>query len=195
MHPVHLYGPGGYVVVPLAQIDPETAGWAERAVVRPEEGPWHRLGRAPLDRQGFTYSVLLGAGTTVSGDGQEAVGTAGRVQLGYFPAHTFGLQLDWGFGFRDNAVGQTLYDSRLGIEATLAPLDVGRLHGGVFGGVGLASRFEDGVMDGRADDAALSGGALVQLELTTRLAVTGRFGLARAFDAVTRDLLLGISIY
>jgi hypothetical protein len=51
------------------------------------------------------------------------------------------------------------------------------------------------VPDGRADDTAVSAGAIVQLELTTRLALTGRFGLARAYDAVTRDVLFGISVY
>ena len=68
MHPVHLYGPGGYRVMPLAWVDPETAAWSTRAVVRPNEGPWQPLGRAPLDRHGFTYSVLGGAGQVVSGD-------------------------------------------------------------------------------------------------------------------------------
>lgn len=195
MHPVHLWGPGGYTVLPLAHIDPGTAAWAERAVVRPSEGPWQRLGRAPLDRAGFTYSVLVGAGTAISGDGTEAAGTSARVQFGYFPMHQVGVQLDWGFTVRENVVGETLFDNRLGVEATFAPLDVGRFHGGVFGGVAHASRFEDGVPDGRDDDTALSGGALLQLEITTRLAITGRFGMSRAFDDLTQDALVGLSIY
>ena len=195
MHPVHLWGPGGYAVLPLAHVDPGTAAWAERAVVRPAEGPWRPLGRAPLDRTGWSYSVLLGAGTAVSGDGTEAAGTSARVQLGYFPVHQIGVQLDWGFTVRDNVVDETLFDNRLGLEATFAPLDVGRLHGGVFGGIARASRFEDGVPDGRDDDTALSGGALLQIGVTTRLAVTGRFGMSRAFGQVTQDALVGLSIY
>jgi hypothetical protein len=195
MHPVHLWGPGGYTVMPLAHVDPATAAWAERAVVRPSEGPWDGLGRAPLDRTGFAFTTMIGAGTAVSGDGDEAPGTSARVQLGYFPTHQFGLQLDWGFTVRDNVVGQTLFDNRLGLEATLAPLDLGRFHGGVFGGIARASRFEDGVPDGRDDDTALSGGALLQLGLTTRLAITGRFGVSRAYDEVTEDALVGLSVY
>jgi hypothetical protein len=195
MHPVHMWGPGGYAVLPLAHIDPSTAAWAERAVVRPSEGPWRRLGRAPLDRAGFTYSVLVGAGTSISGDSTEAAGAAARVQFGYFPMHQLGVQLDWGFTTRRNAVDEALYDSRLGVEATFAPLDVGRFHAGVFGGIAVASRFEDGVPDGRDDDTALSGGALLQLEITTRLAISGRFGMSRAFDDVTQDALVGLAIY
>jgi hypothetical protein len=164
-------------------------------VVRPSEGPWRPLGRAPLDRSGWTYSVLLGAGTAVSGDMSDAVGTSARVQLGYFPLHQLGVQLDWGFTVRDNAVGETLFDNRLGVEGTFAPLDLGRFHAGVFGGIAAASRFEDGVPDGRDDDTALSGGALLQLGLTTRLALTGRFGVARAYGDLTQDALVGLSIY
>jgi hypothetical protein len=117
------------------------------------------------------------------------------VQLGYFPVHAFGLQLDWGFSTRDNAVGATLFDNRLGLEATVAPFDAGRLHAGVSGGVALASRFVDGVRDGRDDDTALSAGALLQLGWTTRLAVTGRFGVSRAYGDVEKEALLGLSIY
>jgi hypothetical protein len=195
MQPVHLWGPGGYTVMPLAAIDPGTAAWAERAVVRPSEGPWQPLGRAPFDRHGFTYSVLVGAGQVASGDGSLDVGTSGRVQFGYFPSHAIGVQLDWGFAYRDNAVARTIFDSRLGLEATVAPLDLGPFHGGVFGGVALADRFEDGVPDGRDDGIALSGGALLQLSLTTRLALTARLGVSSAYGDLTRDVLGGLSIY
>jgi hypothetical protein len=195
MHPVHLYGPGGYRVMPLAWVDPETAAWSTRAVVRPNEGPWAPLGRAPLDRHGFTYSVLGGAGQVVSGDDSLGLGTSFRVQFGYFPTHAFGIQLDWGFAFRDNVVGRTIFDNRTGLEATFAPLDVGKFHGGVFAGAAIATRLEDGVADGRADDLAWSAGALLQLELTTRLAITGRLGVSHAYDHLTRDALVGLSIY
>lgn len=195
MHPVHLFGPGGYTVMPLAYIDPQTAAWTERAVVRPSEGPWHRRGRAPLSRRGFSYTVLAGAGTAVSADGSDGVGGAARIQIGYFPVHAFGVQFDWGFTARDNAVGQTLFDHRVGVEATFAPLDAGRLHGGLFGGVARAWRLEDGVVDGRDDGVAISGGAIVQLGVTTYLALTARFGASRAYGDLSQEVLGGISIY
>jgi hypothetical protein len=195
MQPVHLWGPGGYMVMPLAAIDPATAAWAERAVVRPSEGPWRRLGRAPFDRQGFTFSVLLGGGQLASADGSLDVGTSGRVQVGYFPAHAIGLQLDWGFAYRANAFARTIYDNRIGVEATFAPLDLHPFHAGVFGGIALAERFEDGVSRGRAESTGLSGGALLQISLTTRLALTARLGVSRAYGELTRDVLAGLSIY
>jgi len=89
MHPVHLFGrDGGYAVLPLAWIDPETAAWADHAIVRSNEGPWHPLERAPLDRQGFTYGMFGGVGTYKSADGSKALGTATTIQLGYFPLIT-----------------------------------------------------------------------------------------------------------
>jgi hypothetical protein len=51
MHPVHLYGwDGSYRWLPLAQVTPEVAAATRKAVVREGEGPWHTLGRAPLNR-------------------------------------------------------------------------------------------------------------------------------------------------
>jgi len=51
MHPVHLIGhDGSQTVVPLAWIDPRAVAWADTAVVRPSEGPWLSLERAPLSR-------------------------------------------------------------------------------------------------------------------------------------------------
>lgn len=197
MHPVHMYGPGGWVTMPLAQIDSATAAWADRAVVQPHEGPWQELGRAPFDRAGFTYSVLLGGAQVPSAlDDNLALGTAGRVQFGYFPSHQFGIQLDWGFGYRDNSAGETIFDDRIGLEATFAPLDAGSFHGGLYGGLALASRWEDGHPDGRRDGGALSYGALLQLSLTTRLAITGRLGAEMAYDEpAIMQVLAGLSIY
>lgn len=196
MHPVHMFGPGGYVVMPLAHIDPQTAAWAERAVVQPHEGPWTPLGRAPFDRNGWTYSVLMGAGQVPSAFGDLDLGFAGRVQIGYFPTHQWGLQLDWGYAKRDNRVGERIFDDRIGLELTFAPLDAGPFHAGVFGGLALASRFEDGHPDGRRDGAAVSYGALLQLGLTTRLAITGRLGASAAYDEpAIMDAMLGLSIY
>lgn len=196
MHPVHLIGPGGWVTMPLAQIDPATAAWADRAVVLPNEGPWTEQGRAPLDRAGFTYSVMVGLGQTKSAFGDLGTGPAGRIQFGFFPTHAFGIQLDWGASWRDNQVGERIFDDRLGLELTFAPIDAGPFHAGVFGGLALASRFEDGHVNGRTDGGALSYGALLQLGLTTRLALTGRLGASAAYaEPAIMDLQVGLSIY
>jgi hypothetical protein len=131
MYPVHLYGAGGqHVVVPLSSIDADAVAWAERAVVVPGEGPWLDLGRAPLDRIGWNYSVLAGALQSVSADGQLGTGFGSHIQLGYFPTHQVGVLADLTLGWRDNAVGETLYDVRYGLEADVYPLSLGKLQGG-----------------------------------------------------------------
>ena len=191
MHPVHLYGPGGYLVLPLAQIDPDTAAWADKAVIRDSEGPWQPRGRAPLDRTGFTYQVLVGGGQLRSGDGSLEFGTAGHVALGFHANQQLGFQIDWGFSFRNNSVADRVFDSRWSLDLEFLPLDAGAIHAGVFGQAGIGSRYEDGYFGGRDDYLMLSGGAVGQLELTTRLALTARLGIA----ADTREIVAGVSIY
>jgi hypothetical protein len=193
MHPVHVYGPWGYAVVPLAQLDAGTAAAADRAVIRPYEGPWRTLGRAPLDRAGFTYSVLGGAAAIPGADGSTDLGPAFHIQLGYFPTHQVGIVADASLSWRDNAVGATIYDNRWGLELEYLPLDAGHFHAGLFGGIALGSRVEDG--EGREQGIAYGGGAMVQLSLTTRLALTGRFGIGQAYDETTNDVTVGLSIY
>jgi hypothetical protein len=195
MHPVHVWGPWGYAVVPLAQIDANTAAVASRAVIVPHEGPFETLGRAPLDRQGFTYSVLGGAAAIPSADGTTEFGPAFHIQLGYHPTHMIGVLGDAALSWRQNDFGRTVYDNRWGLELQVLPLDAGHFHGGVFGTVALGSRVEDGVAGGREQDVAFGGGAMLQASLTTRLALTARFGLGRAYGDDTKDITFGLSIY
>ncbi len=191
MHPVHLWGPWGYGVVPLAQLDPGTAAVATKAVIRDVEGPWLKLARAPLDRQGWSYSVLGGAGQIDGWDGR-GLGPQFHVQLGYYPAHEFGIQLAWTPAWRDDVAGDTILDLRVGLELDFLPLDAGKLHGGGYVNGSLGWRSD---RDG-TDEAAFTGaGAKLQLELTTRLAITGRFGITRAYDEIAQDATVGLSIY
>jgi len=195
MTPVHLYGPyGGYSVVPLAQIDPQTAAWADHAYIRSEETPFLRLGRAPLNRQGFTYSVLLGAGEVpVSGFNADP-GFNGHIQFGYFPTKQIGIQLDLGMGWTQDNLQNTIYISRTALEIEAYLAQAGPIHGGIFGQIGGANRFDDGI---QFDDSSslLGGGGLLQLELTTRLAITGRVGITESFGEAASEVGVGVSIY
>jgi len=195
MHPVHLYGPGGeYAWRPLAQIDPQTAAWARKAFVREGEGPWTRLARAPLDRRGLTYSMLVGVARLPSADGSEDRGFLGHIQVGGFPGQGVGVLLDVAMGWRATASGRTVYDTRTAGELELLPVQAGILHLGAFGQAGFATRFEDGLKSG--DNSVLfGGGALLQLELTTRLAVTGRAGVSFVHDESASEITVGVSIY
>ncbi len=204
MHPVHLFGPyGEYTWMPLAQLQPDAAAWASRAMVRPSEGPWNKLGRAPLNRRGFNFSLLLGSAELpshaeeVSGtiSDTDTAGFQGHIQFGYFPSQVVGLAFDIAMGYRDNAFGDVVYENRNALELQAFPLFVGRFHAGAYADIGWAVRLEDGA-NGR-DKRSFYGGAgvLAQLEITTRLALTGRLGLSRVFGQTTNEASLGVSIY
>jgi hypothetical protein len=203
MHPVHLLGrDGNYTVVPLAWIDANAAAWADTAVVRPSEGPWLSLERAPLSRRGLTYGMYGGTGSLQSADGALAMGPAWTVQLGYFPTQELGILGSVFFGWRDNRYGATLFETRYTAELQVLPVQLGILHAGLYGGAGAAYRFEDAiklvgdrVIAGNEAGSALVGGAMFQLDINTRIALTGRLGIARAHGEQMTDLLVGISVY
>lgn len=195
MHPVHLYGPyGQYLVLPLAHIDAPTAAWADHAIVVDREGPWTTLGRAPLYRKGFTYSLFFGAGEIPVENFDAEPGFAGHIQFGYFPTAQVGLQLDLGMAWTEDDGGNTIYVSRNSIELQAFLAQAGPIHAGAFGQLGLATRFDDGI-ETNDSSSLLGGGALLQLDITTRLAVTGRVGITRAFGELSNEIGLGISIY
>ncbi len=196
MHPVHLFGwDGGYTWMPLAHITPDVAEWSRRAVVVEGEGPWQPIQRAPLNRRGWTYAVLLGTSEVPLAGGDPARGFMGHIQLGHFFTGELGLVFDIGLGWADDALGNVVYDSRNALELEFLPLDLGILHGGVFGQAGLGRRLDDSAAGPDAFGTLVGGGALVQLELTTRLAITGRAGIAQAYGETISDLTLGLSIY
>ena len=205
MHPVHLYGPyNEYMVVPMAQITPELAAWAQKAYVRPNEGPWQNATRAPLNREGLTYSVLLGSGQIPSG--QEAAagittdtaepGFLGHIQFGVYLSKVTGVVLDFGLGWRSNEFDNTVFEARNAVEIQHIPFSAGILHFGGYGQIGIGLRAEDGPYDTIAKRAFIGGaGVLAQIELTTRLAITGRAGYTRIFGEDTAEAGIGISVY
>jgi hypothetical protein len=172
MHPVHLIGhDGSYTVVPLAWLDPNAVAWTDTAVVRPNEGPWRELERAPLSRQGLAYGMYGGTGSLRSAAGDLAMGPAWTVQLGYFTTQQLGVFASVFFGWRDNQLGATLFETRYTAELQYLPLQLGILHGG------------------------LTGGAMFQLDINTRIALTARLGLAQAHGEQMHDAIIGISVY
>jgi hypothetical protein len=196
MHPVYLTGKdGGQVVMPLAWIDPQTAQWADHAIVRRNEGPWNELERAPLDREGWNYAMYGGIGTFQSADGRKDTGTATTIQLGYFPMHEVGIVGSIFFGWRQNAVDETLFESRYTLELQGYPIHTGPLQVGGYIGGGGAYRFEDGIPGGNSGSTALIGGGMVQLDINTRLALTARFGLTRAHEERMSDAMFGLAVY
>ncbi|HEY5948960.1 MAG TPA: hypothetical protein VIV40_25890 [Kofleriaceae bacterium] len=196
MHPVYLVGKdGGRVVLPLAWIDPQTAQWAKYGLVRRHEGPWNQLERAPLDREGWNYSLYGGIGTFESADGNKDNGTATTIQLGYFPTHPVGIVGSIFFGWRQNAVNETLFESRYTLELQGYPIHTGPLQVGGYLGGGAAYRFEDGIDGGNSGSTALIGGGMFQIDVNTRIALTARLGLTRAHGERMTDAMVGLSVY
>lgn len=199
MHPVHLFGKdGSYRVLPLAWIDPATAAMTDEAIVRAGEGPWRELDRAPLTRRGWGYSMYGGMGSFRSINGEKELGPAFSVQVGYHPTNDIGVLANVFLGWRDNSVNETLLESRYTLELQAMPVKAGAFHAGLYGGFGLAYRWEDGSKLARMQDPgslALTGGAMFQLELHTRIALTARFGLAQAHEERMSDILFGLSVY
>jgi hypothetical protein len=196
MHPIYLVGrDGGRVVLPLAWIDPMTAQWARYGLVRRHEGPWQQLERAPLDREGWNYSMFGGMGTFESADGNKGAGTATTIQLGYFPAHPIGIVGSIFFGWRENAVNATLFESRYTLELQGYPIHTGPFQVGGYLGGGAAYRFEDGIDGGNSGSTALIGGGMLQLDVNTRIALTARLGLTRAHSERMTDAMVGLSVY
>jgi hypothetical protein len=203
MHPVHLIGrDGNYTVMPLAWLDPQAAAWADIAVVRRNEGPWRELERAPLSRLGLAYGLYGGIGTLRSADGTVETGPAWTIQLGGFPTQELGIFGSVFFGWRDNVYHATMFETRTTAEVQYLPVVAGPLHLGVYGGAGIAHRFEDAiklagdhVVAGEDTSLAATGGAMLQLDVNTRIALTARFDLAYAHDERMRDVLVGVSVY
>jgi hypothetical protein len=195
MHPVHLWGPNGeYTWMALADVTPDVAAWADRAVVREEEGPWQPLGRRPLDRQGFTYSLLMGAGEVALIGDDPQPGFASHIDFGYYFVHQVGLQLDIAYAWADDDFGNTVFDGRYSLQLDVMPLSAGSFHAGGYGLVGLAYRSDDGIQH-NDQDTVVGGGGLLQLELTTRMALTLRLGLDHTHDETLSELTGGLSIY
>jgi len=207
LHPLHLYGPdGSYRQVPLALLDPATAAWADEAEVRETDGPYFQtIGRAPLDRHGFVYTLDFGAGGIGRYDGTVDTGYLSHIQFGFFPIHELGINASLALGWTDGNVN-VAFTARYGLELQVYPLSYGVLHAGAFAQGGLSYRSEDvyDATDGSEHtftrhDYYYGGGLLAQLELSTRLALTlrGGFNLLHETgpDPVAGEATLGLSIY
>jgi hypothetical protein len=196
MHPVHLFGyDGNYTIMPLAHLHPGVVGWARSAVVRSSEGPFLFLERAPLRRQGLTYGVHFGVATLTSADGTNSTGPAGTIQFGYFPDQRLGFVGSAAFAWRENLVQQTLYGQRYSLELQAMPLAASIFHAGGYANVGLAWRLEDGFVSGNSRSLSWGGGAQLQLDVNTHLAVTARAGISHAYGDYHTEASVGLAVY
>ena len=185
--------------VPLAEISLADAASATKAVVKDDEGwGFMRLGRRPFDRQGFTFKIDMGA-LHSSCACLSANGFGTNIQFGYFPHHRFGLLGAWAFSGGSDADGKSYYRNNLAVEAQFFPVSVWRLHLGGFGHAG--TQYADDANGGTRSGAAFGGGLILELAITTRLALTARADYTSAHVAPdggwagTEMFTAGIAIY
>jgi len=172
---------------------------ASQAVVMDDEGwGFMRLGRRPLDHQGFAFKMDLGALHSATSS-LSANGFATNIQFGYFPHHAVGLLGAWAFSGGSDVNGKSYSRNNLALEAQLFPISAWRLHLGGFGHGGV--QYADDVNGGTRSGAAFGGGLMLELALTTRLALTARadYTAARVAPgggwAGTEMFTAGVAIY
>ncbi len=176
---VHLTdGAGREREVPLAQLTPEDVASTSEAKVMDDEG-WGmmRLGRMALDRRGFAWKMNVGV-LHSSCACLNANGVAADIQLGYFPHQMVGILANWSPAGGSDADENSFSRHNIALEAQFFPLSVWRLHLGGFGHAGVMYAHDELV--GSRNGAAFGGGGMLELSLTTRLALTARFDYTSA---------------
>ena len=198
--PLHLKtSTGTDRTIPLAALTPTDLAATQEAVVMDDEGFGFRFDhRRALDRKGLAFKVDFGS-LRLPCACYSATGLASNLQLGYFPHHRFGLLGTVTVGGGTNALNQTFQRDATNIEAQYFPLDLWRVHLGGFGHGGVQRASDD---QSARTGPAFGGGAILELALTTRLALTGRmdYTVARtALDgqswASSTTLTAGLAIY
>jgi hypothetical protein len=174
------YPDGSQQTVPLANLTALDAAVSEKALVLDDQGYGFRFDhRRPLDRAGFAFKVDFGSLSSLCAC-YSAMGFGSNIQFGYFPHHRVGLLGTLSVGAGKNSVGEIFQRHSANLELQYFPLSWWRLHLGGFGHLGeQVARDEFGTRTG----AAWGGGAILELALTTRLALTGRMDYTVAHTA------------
>jgi len=171
--PVHLKDADGIErEVALGDLVPADAGQSVAAEVMDDEGwGFRRLGRRPLDRKGFAFKVDMGSLQSLCAC-YSAVGFASNIQFGYFPHQRVGLLANLTLGGGSDSLGNTFQRHSIAGEAQWFPLNLWRLHLGMFGhaGVQIAKESDSLTRTG----PAFGGGLILEIALTTRLALMAR---------------------
>jgi hypothetical protein len=198
--PVHLKDRGGSQrTVPLATLTAADVAASNDAVVMDDETYGFRFAnRRLLDREGFAFKVDMGSLSSLC-TCYSAAGLASNIQFGYFPHHRAGLLATLTLGGGTNALDHTFQRHSANVEAQVFPLSWWRFHLGAFGHGGMqVARDELGTRTG----PAWGGGGILEIGLTTRLALTGRvdYTIARTAPepgdwASTSTVTAGIAIY
>jgi hypothetical protein len=163
---------GSPTTVSLASLTPADLPNIVEATVNDDEDYGMAVGdRAPLDRRGLSFKVELGSSNFNRGL-QQVAGMASQIQIGAFFTRRAGVMLDIGLSGGSVCCDSVVLSRHsLALEGQYFPLALGPVHLGAFakGGVAIAgdsTTIESGPIFG--------GGALVEVALTTRLALAFR---------------------
>jgi hypothetical protein len=198
--PVHLRAANGQTTtIPVADLSPGwVAGTVEAKVMDDEGFGLRRLDRLPLDRRGATFKLDSG---TMAFDfaGATLTGPTMNIQTGYFFTRRLGLVANIGLG-GGAETGGLVPRHALGLELQAFPLAWGRVHLGAFGNGGMAlTKVLLGSTPTYVSGPSGGGGALAELDLTSRLALTLRAGASLAkLDEVwtpAGQLTAGVAVY
>jgi len=200
MHPVHLrFNDGSYEWLPLAHLDQNAAGAATEAYLNENEGPWLRLGRAPLNRVGGAFGFALGTGALNSAASNTVWGLLARLELGGYFTKQIGLLAALGLGTGVGGTGKTTFNARYAAEARYYPIRWDVLELGLYATGGYSQSSADmPTYEWSKDGWFYGGGGLVEIELSTRLALTLRGGVAvlpNDRPVVCPEVTVGLSVY
>jgi hypothetical protein len=189
---------GGERGVPIASLTPADLAGTEKAVLRDDEGyGLVRLDRAPLDRHGFSFKVDLGSLSTRVAD-TRPLGFASHIQFGYFLHQRVGLLA--GLSLSGASGAGSFARHALTLEAQAFPINFWRIHigGSLQGGSAVAP---DATGIGQVWNVPIvGGGGILEIALTTRLALTARYDWTAARIAAgewstARGVSAGLAIY
>jgi len=198
--PVHLRAANGQqATIPVADLSPGwVAGTVEAKVMDDEGFGLRRLDRLPLDRRGATFKLDSG---TIAFDfaGATLAGPAMNIQSGYFFTRKLGLLANLSLA-GGAATGGLVPRHALGLELQAFPVAWGPVHLGAFGNGGMAiTEVLVGATPTYVSGPSVGGGALAELDLTSRLALTLRAGgsLAKLDQIWTPagQLTAGVAVY
>ncbi|MFL5303560.1 MAG: hypothetical protein ACJ8F1_00025 [Polyangia bacterium] len=200
--PVHLRAADGrQATIPIGDLSPDWVAATVEAKVMDDEGYGiQRLDGAPLDRRGGVFKLDTGT-IAFNAAGTASVGPAMNVQAGVFVTRRVGLLASLGLAGASASGGSGLIPRHaFGLELQAFPLDAGRFHLGLFGngGMALSERIANGAPVAMSGPS-VGGGALAELDVTSRMALTVRAGASVAkLDQVWTPaglLTAGVAVY
>ena len=200
-HPVHLRMPDGrHTVVALAELTRAHVDTTLEAKVMDDEGYGIRRLESVLDCRGLAFKLDMGTMAFRRGNAV-ATGTVGDFAMGLFVSPSFGILFGATLGGATDGVGDVITRHAFFAELQSMPLSVGRrLHVGGYAHGGMAMAATTAAGGSAETGPAFGGGALVELDLTGRLALSLRAGANAAQLETTgwspaATATLGLAVY